>query len=267
MLVVVSPAKRLDWNVVSPMQPSLPDFHDDALVLSQIARRLGAEGLSRLMRISPALGQLNQSRFEAFDKDAKTDSARPAALAFAGDTYVGLDATSLDHDEWRRAQGHLRILSGLYGVLRPLDLLQAYRLEMGSKLRTPVGANLYDYWGDRIARKLNDQAKETGSRFLLNCASSEYFRAVDPETLEVPVVTPVFLEERDGATRILSFWAKRARGAMARFIVQNRIEDPVDLQEFETGGYRYDPWRSTPDRPVFVRPYPETAASESRLAS
>jgi len=267
MLVVVSPAKRLDWNVESPMQPSLPEFHEDALVLSQIARQLGAEGLRRLMRISPALGELNHSRFEAFDKKPDTNTARPAALAFAGDTFVGLDATSLTNDEWRHAQGHLRILSGLYGLLRPLDLLQAYRLEMGSKLHTPVGANLYDYWGDRIARRLNDIAEETGSRYLLNCASSESFKAADPESLRIPVVTPVFLEERDGATRILSFWAKRARGAMARFIVQNRIEDPDDLQGFETGGYRFNPWRSTQDRPVFVRPYPEAAAPERMLAS
>ena len=267
MLVVVSPAKRLNWNVQSPMRPSLPELHDDAVVLSQIARRLGADGLRKLMRISPALGELNHRRFEAFDEDPETEVARPAALAFAGDTYVGLDAASLDIDEWRHAQSHLRILSGLYGLLRPLDLLQAYRLEMGSKLRTPVGATLYDYWGDRIARRLNALAEETGSHWLLNCASTEYFKAVDPDALKTPVVTPVFLEERDGATRILSFWAKRARGAMARFIVQNRIETPEGLQEFESGGYRFDPWRSTADRPVFVRPYPEEALSERRLAS
>jgi cytoplasmic iron level regulating protein YaaA (DUF328/UPF0246 family) len=249
------------------MQPSVPEFHDDALVLSQIARRLGADGLRKLMRISPALGELNHNRFNDFDQDAGTKAARPAALAFAGDTYVGLDAASLDKDEWRHAQSHLRILSGLYGLLRPLDLLQAYRLEMGSKLRTPVGASLYEYWGDRIARRLNDLAVETGSHLLINCASAEYFKAVDPDVLKFPVVMPVFLEERDGATRILSFWAKRARGAMARYVIQNRIKNPEDLQGFETGGYRYDPWRSTTERPVFVRPYPETVASESRLAS
>ena len=267
MLVVVSPAKRLNWDVQSPLHPSLPEFQDDAVVLSQIARRLGADGLRKLMRISPALGELNQSRFEAFDEDPGTDTARPAALAFAGDTYVGLDAASLDGDEWRYAQSHLRILSGLYGVLRPLDLLQAYRLEMGSKLRTPVGATLYDYWGDRIARHLNALAEETGSRHLINCASADYFKAVDPDALAPRVVTPVFLEEQDGATRILSFWAKRARGAMARFVVQNRIEHPEDLQGFETGGYRFDPWRSTPDRPVFVRPYPDASDVDKRLAS
>ena len=178
MLVVVSPAKRLNWDVQSPMQPSLPEFHDDALILSQIARQLGADGLCKLMRISPALGELNQGRFESFDETAETETARPAALAFAGDTYVGLDAASLETDEWRYAQSHLRILSGLYGLLRPLDLLQAYRLEMGSRLRTPVGNTLYDYWGDRIARCLNTLAKETGSNCLLNCASSEYFKAI-----------------------------------------------------------------------------------------
>ena len=267
MLVVISPAKRLNWDVECPAPPTLPEFHDDAVVLAQITKRLGADGLRKLMRISPSLSELNQARFEAFNEDPETEGARPAALAFAGDTYIGLDSSSLEPEEWQRAQTHLRILSGLYGLLRPLDLFQAYRLEMGSKLQTPVAANLYEYWGDRISRTLNEIAEHTSSRFLLNCASTEYFGAVDQETLRIPVVTPVFLEERDGSTRILSFWAKRARGAMARFMIQNRIEDAEDIQGFETGGYRYNPWRSTPERPVFVRPYPETSVPERRLAS
>jgi cytoplasmic iron level regulating protein YaaA (DUF328/UPF0246 family) len=178
---------------------------------------------------------------------------KPAALAFAGDTYQGLEAGSLDADEMAFAQEHLRILSGLYGVLRPLDAIQPYRLEMGSRLKTGRGSSLYDYWGDRIAQALNAQAEALGTDVLINCASQEYFGAVDLNALKPRVITPVFLEEKNGEAKIVSFYAKKARGAMARFIIQHRLTSPEGLRDFDSGGYAYRPDLSDGDRWVFLR--------------
>ena len=155
------------------------------------------------------------------------------------------------------AQNHLRILSGLYGLLRPLDAIEPYRLEMGSRLKTTHGGSLYEYWGSKLAEALSTQAAATDSNALVNCASQEYFGAVDTSVLSLPVITPVFKEQRDGRARIVSFFAKKARGAMARYIVQNRLKDPDALQHFDAGGYRYRPDESTPSAPVFIRDYPK----------
>ncbi len=178
---------------------------------------------------------------------------RPAALAFAGDTYTGLEAGSLEPEEMDWAQDHLRILSGLYGVLRPLDGIQPYRLEMGTRLNTRRGKNLYDYWGADPAKALKKQAKAAGTDVLVNCASQEYFGAVDQGKLGLRIITPTFLEEKNGKRAIVSFFAKQARGSMARFIVTRRITDPEGLKDFDLGGYAYDAETSTPDQPVFVR--------------
>ncbi|MBC7133949.1 MAG: peroxide stress protein YaaA [Roseovarius sp.] len=252
MLVVVSPAKKLDMTPVEGIATTRPAFAAEARELAQVARGLDAGGLERLMKISPALARLNAERFAAFG----TMDAKPAALAFAGDTYQGLEAGSLDADEMAWAQDHLRILSGLYGVLRPLDAIEPYRLEMGSRLATERGRTLYDYWGDRIARALKDQAATVGADTLVNCASQEYFGAVDLSALGLRVITPVFMEERGGAPKVVSFYAKRARGAMARFIIQRRLTDPQGLHDFDTGGYAHAPDLSSPDRPVFLRAQP-----------
>lgn len=260
MLVVISPAKRLNWDVDAPMAPTLPGFETQAAALAREARKLDTEALRKLMGLSENLAELNKKRFKAFRPKTTDGDPRPAALAFAGDTYVGLEAASLSTDEWRYAQDHLRILSGLYGVLRPLDLMQAYRLEMGSRLETKRGKSLYDWWGARISKALNTQAESVGSEVLVNCASQEYFGAVDLKALRLKVVTPSFLEDRDGTVKTVSFFAKKARGAMARFIVQNRVTEPEGLRDFTTGGYSFDATRSTEDAPVFVRPYPEVAA-------
>ncbi|MEM1077970.1 MAG: peroxide stress protein YaaA [Pseudomonadota bacterium] len=257
MLTVISPAKRLDWSVSTPADATLPAFQESAVALAAVARNLKQAELQKLMGLSEDLARLNAERFAAFEAEAGTKEARPAALAFAGDTYVGLEAGSLSEDEMRYAQDHLRILSGLYGLLRPLDLIQAYRLEMGSRLKTERGKNLYAWWGDRIAIALNETAMQSGSTAIINCASQEYFGAVDMKALAVPVLTPVFLEDRDGTVKTVSFFAKKARGAMARFVVQNRVTDLSGLRDFEIGGYAFDPDRSTEDSPVFVRPYPE----------
>tara|TARA_R110002094_G_scaffold35313_7_gene47882 strand:- start:2585 stop:3364 length:780 start_codon:yes stop_codon:yes gene_type:complete len=257
MLVVISPAKRLDWNA-RDVAMTQPDFQDDAVRLSKTARNLTLGKLKELMDLSDDLARLNRDRFAAFEAEPDTDATRPAALAFAGDTYQGLEAGSLDADELAWAQDRLRILSGLYGVLRPLDAIQPYRLEMGSRLKTRRGGTLYDYWRDDLSKALNVQAAQVGTDVLINCASQEYFGAVAPKALKLRVITPQFMEDKGAAKgpKIVSFFAKRARGAMARFIVQNRLTDPEAIREFDTGGYVWQADASTPDRPVFVRPYP-----------
>jgi len=253
MLVVISPAKKLDWQN-REIETTEPAFAGDAVELAKVARGLTSEDLQKLMKISADLATLNRDRFRDFADAPGAEETRPAAQAFAGDTYQGLEAATLDHDEMDWAQDHLRILSGLYGVLRPRDAIQPYRLEMGSRLKTPRGKSLYDWWGDRISRALNEQAKATGTDTLVNCASQEYFGAVDLKALKLRVVTPVFMEDKGGAPRIVSFYAKRARGAMARFIIQRRLADPDTLRDFDTGGYVYRPELSEADKPVFVRP-------------
>ena len=255
MLIVVSPAKKLDMTAAPDVAPTSPAFEAEAAELATVARGLSANDLQKLMKISESLARLNADRF----RDFGTMERKPAALAFAGDTYQGLEAASLDPEEMAWAQDHLRILSGLYGVLRPLDAIQPYRLEMGSRLKTERGKSLYDYWGDRIAKALNAQAEQVGAGVLVNCASQEYFGAVDRQALNLRVITPVFMEMKAGEPKIVSFYAKRARGAMARYIIQRRLNDPGALLEFDTGGYRHAPELSQPDAPAFLRNQPEAS--------
>ncbi len=254
MLVVISPAKRLDW-AERDVDVTQPDFQVDAIRLSKTARNLTLGDLKKLMDLSDDLARLNRDRYRVFSDAPDAEVTRPAALAFAGDTYQGLEATSLDTEELVWAQDHLRILSGLYGVLRPLDAIQAYRLEMGSKLKTRRGKNLYEYWRDQLSKALNAQGSAIGSDILINCASQEYFGAVDPKTLKLRVITPVFMEDKAGTPKIVSFFAKKARGAMARYVIQHRLTDPMGLLDFDTGGYQYRPDLSEQDKPIFVRPY------------
>jgi cytoplasmic iron level regulating protein YaaA (DUF328/UPF0246 family) len=256
MLVVISPAKKLDW-ATRDVAATAPDFQDNAISLARTARNLSLGDLKGLMHLSDALATLNRDRFKAFQDVPTADITRPAALAFAGDTYQGLEASTLDTDEMEWAQDHLRILSGLYGVLRPLDLIQAYRLEMGSRLKTRRGKNLYDYWQNDLSNALNAQGEQVGSDVLINCASQEYFGAVALKALKLRVITPAFMEDKGQGPKIVSFYAKKARGAMARFMVQNRLTDPKAILDFDAGGYAYQPALSTAEKPVFVRPYPE----------
>ncbi len=254
MLTVISPAKKLDFEGMPlKIDATEPDFKADAYSLSRIARQLSVAELRKLMKISEALAQLNQARFKDFAENPTPEQVKPAALAFNGDTYAGLQADRFTAEDLTFAQDHLRILSGLYGLLRPMDNMQPYRLEMGSRLATPQGKTLYQYWGARIAEAIN--AVET--KALLNCASVEYFTAVKPEALAPRVITPVFLEERDGVAKIVSFYAKKARGMMARFVVQGRIDRPEGILDFTHGGYQFQPAQSTPGKPVFLRRYPE----------
>lgn len=257
MLVVISPAKRLDW-AERDVDMTAPDFQEDAVRLVKTARNLTLGKLKDLMSLSDDLARLNRERFAAFESAPAQDTTRPAALAFAGDTYQGLEAATLSEDDLTWAQDHLRILSGLYGLLRPLDAIQPYRLEMGSRLKTRRGSDLYGYWRDDLSKALNAQAEAVGTDILVNCASQEYFGAVAPKALKLRVITPAFLEDKqDGkGPRVVSFFAKKARGAMARHIIENRVTDPADLGAFATGGYAYSEEMSKPDAPVFLRDYP-----------
>jgi cytoplasmic iron level regulating protein YaaA (DUF328/UPF0246 family) len=253
MLVVISPAKRLDWQE-KPVEMTAPVFEEDAQRLAKTARNLTLKDLKSLMDLSDDLARLNRDRFKAFTETPGPEDLRPAVLAFAGDTYMGLEAGSLDAAEMDWAQDHLRILSGLYGVLRPRDGIQAYRLEMGSRLKTRRGGSLYDYWRDQISKALNAQAEALGTEVLVNCASQEYFGAVPLKSLNLKVITPQFMEDKPGGPKIVSFFAKRARGSMARFIIQRRLTDPDAIKDFDLGGYVYQPDMSEPDKPVFLRP-------------
>lgn len=255
MLVVISPAKRLDWSE-RDVTMTAPDFPEDAARLVKTARNLTLGDLKGLMGLSDDLARLNRDRFRTYADEPSHDAVRPAALAFAGDTYQGLEATTLDSEELEWAQDHLRILSGLYGLLRPLDGIQPYRLEMGSKLKTRRGANLYAYWRDQLSKALNVQAEQVGTQLLINCASQEYFGAVDPKALKLRVITPQFMEDKGQGPKIVSFFAKKARGSMARFIIQNRLSDVQALRDFDFGGYQWREDLSSEDQPVFVRPYP-----------
>lgn len=255
MLVVISPAKKLDETPRARPDAALttPEFASQAWELTRVARELSVDDLRRLMGLSEPLARLNRDRFAAFRRQPGPDQVFAAMHCFAGDTFQGLEARTLPEDARRWAEGHLRILSGLYGLLRPMDAIQPYRLEMGSRLANAKGPDLYAFWGDRIAKALNRLAGEVGSEVLLNCASVEYFTASARPALKLRVVTPVFLDGEGEAAKVVSFWAKRARGAMARFVMEHRLTDPADLRDFSTGGYAFVADRSTPDRPVFLR--------------
>ncbi len=250
MLVVISPAKRLN-ETPAAMPVGLPIFQTDAARLARIAKGLSAQDLCKLMDISPNLGELNHARFARFTKDKDRFAA---AFMFDGDTYAGLMAREIPADTLRWAQNRLRILSGLYGILKPLDAVQPYRLEMGSRLASPKGKDLYQYWGSKIARALRAEAVELGTGVLVNCASQEYFGAVDRSKLGLTVITPTFLEESDGNAKIVSFWAKKARGAMARYMCDEHLTDPNDLRGFDFGGYQHNAALSGENMPVFTRP-------------
>jgi uncharacterized protein len=260
MLAVISPAKKLNLDPVDiGLNPTQPRLLDDAAILAQQAKQLSATDLESLMGISPKLASLNFERFQSFTLPFTTENAKPAALTFNGDTYVGLNAPTLTSADLAYAQAHLGILSGLYGLLLPLDLMQPYRLEMGTSFKNPRGANLYRFWGDTVTDELNELTAGHADRTLVNLASNEYFKAVKPKKLGGPLVTPVFKEEKDGKSRVISFMAKRARGMMARYLIEERIETPAELKRFSAGGYRFQASESDESRYVFSRKQPPPA--------
>lgn len=249
MLVVISPAKRLKADASTELPVGTPVFQNQAETLAKEAAALTADDLGKLMHLSDKLAQLNYERF----RDWSDLSAAPAALMFDGDTYAGLEADTLDEDAMRWAEGHLRILSGLYGLLRPLDEIKPYRLEMGTRFKNSKGKNLYEFWGSAIAEQLNSDAEAAKTKTLVNCASQEYFGAIDTKALDLEIITPNFYEMKEKGPKIVSFYAKKARGAMARYIVENRLDDPEALKAFDVGGYVYAPELSEDGKPAFLR--------------
>ncbi len=260
MLVLLSPAKLMNFDEIPSPAPTQPELMDRAATLSKTTRNLTRAQIRQMMGLSDDLAQLNYERFKAFDPENR--SGKPAILAFAGDVYRGLEAADLSHEELGWAQDHLRILSGLYGILRPLDRIQPYRLEMGTKLRTRRGGTLYDYWGSDIARALNTALDASPTRTIINLASNEYFRAVDKKALKADIIDVSFREEKDGKSRPLFMFTKQARGKMARWIINNRIEDPQRLSEFNIDGYRFDKVASGNGRLEFSRPQPAPKAAK-----
>ncbi|EEY98848.1 hypothetical protein VOA_002676 [Vibrio sp. RC586] len=254
MLIVVSPAKTLDYeSPVSTSNFTQPELTEHSAELIQVCRTLSPSDISALMSVSDKIAGLNIARFEQWSETFTLDNARQAIFAFKGDVYTGLEAETLSETELEFAQQHLRMLSGLYGVLRPLDLMQPYRLEMGTKLANERGANLYQFWGNIITEKLNEAIQAQGDNVLVNLASNEYFKAVNPKRLDAKIVTPIFKDAKNGQYKIISFYAKKARGMMARYIIENRIASVKALESFNTAGYYFVAEESTPTELVFKR--------------
>ncbi|MBF7071992.1 peroxide stress protein YaaA [Glaciecola sp. MH2013] len=256
MLMVVSPAKNLDFESSVPVSDfTQPAMLNDAKELVETCKTLAPSDLASLMKISDKLSILNAERFSSFETPFTTKNARQALFAFNGDVYTGIDAQSLSEDDLAFAQKHLRILSGLYGLLRPLDLMQAYRLEMGTKLENTRGKSLYEFWGTSITDALNQSLDNEGSdkKVLVNLASNEYFSSVKKKNLNATIITPQFKDEKNGKYKIISFYAKKARGLMARYIIQNRISQVEDLKSFNLGAYEYCDAESTATDFVFKR--------------
>ncbi len=255
MLILISPAKTLDYqSKLATERFTQPELLDHSQQLIKVARKLSAAQISSLMGVSDKIASLNATRFHDWQPDFTPDNARQAILAFKGDVYTGLQAETFSEDDFDFAQRHLRMLSGLYGVLRPLDLMQPYRLEMGIKLETKKGGNLYHFWGDTITQKLNGAMEAQGDDVVINLASDEYFRSVNTQALKGKIIKPVFLDEKNGTYKVISFYAKKARGLMSRYIIQNRLTQPCQLRGFDSDGYRYDAESSSDNEWVFKRP-------------
>lgn len=254
MLVLISPAKTLDFDTPPVCDlATKPDFLRQSKQLIEVLRTLAPHEVSSLMGISDKLGQLNYDRYAQWKTPFTSKNAKQAVLAFKGDVYTGLEAEGFDRGDFEFAQEHLRILSGLYGLLRPMDLIQPYRLEMGTKLANPGGANLYQFWGQRLTQAINAQLSEQSDPVVVNLASNEYFKAVQPKLLEAPVITPVFKDWKNGQYKVISFYAKKARGMMAAFILRQRVTAAETLKRFNGGGYQYSAKLSKGDQWVFTR--------------
>lgn len=254
MLMVISPAKTLDFtSPLTTQRYSQPALLEKSQQLIEIARDLSPAQIGSLMSISDKLALLNAERFNSWQPDFTPENARQAILAFKGDVYTGLEAETLSEDDFDYAQQHLRILSGLYGVLRPLDLMQAYRLEMGIRLANPAGKDLYSFWGDLLTEHLNAALQAQHDDVLINLASDEYFRAIKPARLNARLVKPVFLDEKKGVYKVISFYAKKARGLMSRYIIQHRLSDPEQLKAFDVDGYSFDRQASSDSELIFKR--------------
>jgi cytoplasmic iron level regulating protein YaaA (DUF328/UPF0246 family) len=256
MLILLSPAKSLDYeSPLATKKSSVPRLVEESERLVDIMRHKSPAELAEMMKISDELAHLNWERFQEWEPDFDAGAARPAILAFDGDVYRGLGARErFGERDFTYAQRHLRILSGLHGLLRPLDLIHPYRLEMGSRLDTDRGTTLVEFWGDRITRLINEDLESVTPKVVVNLASNEYFQSVDTANLAGRVISPVFKDEKNGTYRIISFFAKAARGEMAAWLLLNRVKTIKGIRGFDVNGYRYDPAQSSPDAPVFLRP-------------
>lgn len=257
VLIVVSPAKSLDYeSPLATKKHSEPTMLDHSEELVGVMAKKTPNAIGKLMSVSPKIAELNFDRFQDWERPFTADNARPALLAFNGDVYTGMDAANtFSERDFTQAQKTLRILSGLYGVLRPLDLMQPYRLEMGTKLKTARGKDLYGFWGNTVTESLRDDiVASPGADVLINLASNEYFGVVNPAGLDAPVVSPVFLDSKNGKDyKIVSFFAKKARGSMSAWIIQNRVKKVDELEAFDGMGYAFDADRSAPGKPTFTR--------------
>lgn len=254
MLAIISPAKTLDFETLSlTNSSSCPEFLDHSQNLIDTLRTLPQSKLCSLMSISSKLAALNEQRYQDWSLPFTTSNAKQAIMAFKGDVYTGFTLEEYNEKDFAYAQKHLRILSGLYGLLRPLDLIQPYRLEMGTKLATPQGKNLYDFWSSKLTNALNGAIKNSGIQILVNLASNEYYNAVDKTVLQGRVITPIFKDYKNGDLKIISFFAKKARGAMSDYLVRHRINKPEGLKEFKGLGYRFNENLTKNDNWVFTR--------------
>ncbi|MGH1487718.1 MAG: peroxide stress protein YaaA [Cellvibrionaceae bacterium] len=254
MLIVISPAKTLDYETPPTTKKSTqPTMLDESQLLIDELRHLAPQDISKLMNISDKLGTLNYDRYQQWQQPFTKDNAKQALLAFKGDVYTGLDAESLNTEELAFSQKHLRILSGLYGLLRPLDLMQAYRLEMGTKFNNSRGKDLYQFWGELITQALNKQLKSLKSETLVNLASNEYFKSVKTSELNAEIITPIFKDKKNGQYKIISFYAKKARGLMSAYAIKKGITEASKLKRFNWEGYRYNKELSKGNEWVFTR--------------
>lgn len=254
MLTLLSPAKTLDFETPPVTdQSSMPDYLDESACLIDILREYSSDDVAALMKLSSKLADLNVQRYSDWEIPFPKGQAKAAILAFKGDVYTGLDADNLSEADLDYAQDHLRILSGLYGLLRPLDLILPYRLEMGTKLENSSGKDLYAFWDEKLTDAINELTGASGINTVVNLASNEYFKAVSRKKLKANLVTPVFKDEKNGKYKIISFYAKKARGMMAAYQIRERIEDAEDLKAFDVVGYRYNEEESTATDWVFKR--------------
>ena len=257
MLIVISPAKKLDYQSNSPQQAyTEPAYLEQSANLIKVMKNKTPAEIQSLMGISENLANLNHSRYLNWNKKNTKRNSKPAIYAFMGDVYTGLDAKSLTNHQIRFAQDHLRILSGLYGVLKPLDLIQPHRLEMGTKIKTESGETLYDFWGHAPTSDLNQQAKVLKTKYIVNLASNEYFKVINKTALTLEVLTPVFKDKKQDTYKVISFYAKKARGMMAKYIIENEITDPKAIKGFSVGGYKYRSKLSAENEYVFTREQP-----------
>ena len=254
MLITISPAKTLDFeSPLATTQFTQPELLKYSQQLIEECRKLSSSDIASLMKISDKLAGLNAARFGEWQPNFTPENARQAILAFKGDVYTGMQAELFSEDDFQFAQQHLRMLSGLYGVLRPLDLMQPYRLEMGIKLKNKKGSDLYQFWGNTITEALNKALEEQGDNVLINLASDEYFKSVNPKKLNADIIKPVFLDEKNGKYKVISFYAKKARGLMSRFIIQEKLTNKAQLKEFDLEGYQFNSAESEGNTLVFKR--------------